>query len=173
MNSNDSSAIELASVREMLRMYCQALAGRSIELHDLSQLLEKEIGWSQNDSATTDGGTIFLPATVDRFDTAAENFAFLKVMLSQQAGHLEFGSFDFEFSRPSTRFEDLRPTLRPVPEYHDHDHGHEADHDRPNITELSRFFKLFPQKRLALDIFSVLETSRVEARVMYEYPGLA
>ena len=154
-------------------MYCQALAGRSIELNDLSQLLEKEIGWSRNDVATTDGGAIFLPATIDRFDAAAENFAFLKVMLTQQTGHLEFGSFEFEYQRPSTRFEDLRPKLRPVPEYHDHDHGHEADHALPNMTELSRFFKLFPQKRMALDIFSVLETSRVEARVMNEYPGLA
>ena len=173
MNTDESSAIELASLREMLRMYCHALAGRSIELHDLTQLLEKEIGWSRNDVATTDGGAIFLPATIDRFDAAAENFAFLKVMLTQQTGHLEFGSFEFEYHRPSTRFEDLRPKLRPVPEYHDHDHGHEPDHDRPNMTELSRFFKLFPQKRVALDIFSLLETSRVEARVVYEYPGLA
>ena len=157
----------------MLRLYCQALAGRSIELHDLSQLLEKEIGWSSNDVATTDGGAIFLPATIDRFAAAAENFAFLKVMLTQQTGHLEFGSFEFEYHRPSTRFEDLRPKLSPVPEYHDHDHGHEADHDRPNMTDLSRFFKLFPQKRVALDIFSLLETSRVETGVMYEYPGLA
>ena len=157
----------------MLRLYCQALAGRSIELHDLSQLLEKEIGWSSNDVATTDGGAIFLPATVDRFAAAAENFAFLKVMLTQQTGHLEFGSFEFEYHRPSTRFEDLRPKLSPVPQYHDHDHGHEADYDRPNMTDLSRFFKLFPQKRVALDIFSLLETSRVETGVMYEYPGLA
>jgi nitric oxide reductase NorD protein len=157
----------------MLRLYCQALAGRSIELHDLSQLLEKEIGWSSNDVATTDGGAIFLPATIDRFAAAAENFAFLKVMLTQQTGHLEFGSFEFEYHRASTRFEDLRPKLSPVPEYHDHDHGHEADHDRPNMTDLSRFFKLFPQKRVALDIFSLLETSRVETGVMYEYPGLA
>jgi hypothetical protein len=37
----------------MLRLYCQALAGRNIELHDLSQLLEKEIGWSRTDVATT------------------------------------------------------------------------------------------------------------------------
>jgi len=157
----------------MLRLYCQALAGRSIELHDLSQLLEKEIGWSRSDVATTDGSVIFLPATIDRFDEAEENFAFLKVMLTQQTGHLEFGSFEFEYRRSATRFDDLRPKLMAAPEYHDHDHGHEADHDRPSVTELTRFFKLFPHKRSALDIFSLLESSRVEARVMHEYPGLA
>jgi len=110
---------------------------------------------------------------IDRFDEAAENFDFLKVMLTQQTGHLEFGSFEFEYGRPSTRFEDLRPKLTPLAEYHDHDHGHEADHHRPSVTELTRFFKLFPHKRSALDIFSLLESSRVEARVMHEYPGLA
>ncbi|HZH81900.1 MAG TPA: hypothetical protein VFD87_02070, partial [Phototrophicaceae bacterium] len=70
-NANNSSAIELGSVRDMLRLYCQALAGRSIELNDLSQLLEKEIGWSRTDVATTDGSVIFLPAMIDRFDEAA------------------------------------------------------------------------------------------------------
>jgi hypothetical protein len=111
VETSDSSAIELATVRDMLRLYCQALAGRSIELHDLSKLLEKEIGWSRTDVATTDGNVIFLPAMIDRFDEAAENFDFLKVMLTQQTGHLEFGSFEFEYGRPSTRFEDLRPKL--------------------------------------------------------------
>ena len=173
METSDSSAIELGSVRDMLRLYCQALAGRSIELHDLSKLVEKEIGWSRTDVATTDGNIIFLPAMIDRFDEAAENFDFLKVMVTQQTGHLEFGSFEFEYGRPSTRFEDLRPKLTPLAEYHDHDHGHEADHHRPSVTELTRFFKLFPHKRSALDIFSLLESRRVEARVMHEYPGLA
>ena len=173
METSDSSAIELGSVRDMLRLYCQALAGRSIELHDLSKLVEKEIGWSRTDVATTDGNVIFLPAMIDRFDEAAENFDFLKVMLTQQTGHLEFGSFEFEYGRPSTRFEDLRPKLTPLAEYHDHDHGHEADYDRPSVTELTRFFRLFPHKRSALDIFSLLESRRVEARVMHEYPGLA
>src|SRR5512144_2936507 len=80
VETNDSSAVELATLRHMLRLYCQALVGRSIELHDLSQLLEKEIGWSRSDVATTDGSVIFLPATIDQFDEAAENFDFLKVM---------------------------------------------------------------------------------------------
>ena len=42
----------------------------------------------------------------------------------------------------------------------------------PAVTELTRFFKLFPNKRLALDMFSILESARVEARVMHEYRGM-
>ncbi len=154
----------------MLRLYCHALTERSVELQDLKQLVDKNIGWSKNDVATSDGAAIFLPSIVERFDAQADNFDFLKVMLTQQAGHIEFGSFDFEFDRLSTRFTDIRPKLTAPPEYHDHDHGHEGHHDRPHVTELTRFFRLFPNKRLALDIFSIVESARVEARIMHRVP---
>ncbi|MGH7798084.1 MAG: nitric oxide reductase activation protein NorD [Candidatus Binatia bacterium] len=173
MSSSDSPAVEIAPIREMLRLYCHALTERSVDLQDLRQLVEKNIGWSKNDVATSDGTAIFLPVVVERFDTQSDNFDFLKVMLTQQAGHIEFGSFKFKFDRAATRFEDLRPKLAEPPDYHAHDHGYEGHHGHPGATELTRFFRLFPNKRLALDIFSILESSRVEARVMHDYRGIA
>jgi nitric oxide reductase activation protein len=169
----DSSAVELAPIRDMLRLYCHALTERKVELQDLKQLVEKNIGWSKDDVATSDGAAIFLPAVIERFDLHADNFDLLKVMLTQQAGHIEFGSFAFQFARPATRFADLRRKLKEPPAYHDHDHGHEGHHEQPGATELTRFFRLFPNKRLALDIFSIVESGRVEARVMREYRGIA
>ena len=173
MSFSESPAVELAPIREMLRFYCHALTERSVDLQDLKQLIEKNIGWSKNDVATSDGAAIFLPSLVERFDVQADNFDFLKVMLTQQAGHIEFGSFEFEFDRPATKFADLRRRLTAAPTYHDHDHGHEGHHEPASVTELTRFFKLFPNKRLALDIFSVLESARIEARIMHEYRGIA
>ena len=173
METVESPVVELAPLRDMLRLYCHALTERSIELQDIQQLVDKNIGWSKSDAATSDGAAIFLPTTVERFAAQSDNFAFLKVTLTQQAGHIEFGSFEFKFTRPSTQFDDLRPRLTAPPEYHDHDHGHEGHHERPTATELTRFFRLFPNKRLALDIFSVLESGRVEFRVMQEYRGIA
>jgi hypothetical protein len=173
MPSPESPAVELAPIRDMLRFYCHALTERSVDLQDLKQLVDKNIGWSKNDVATSDGAAIFLPSVVERFDAPSDNFDFLKVMLTQQAGHIEFGSFAFEFHRPATQFIDLRFKVKEAPEYHDHDHGHEGHHDHPSLTELTRFFRLFPNKRLALDIFSILESHRVEARVMREYRGIA
>jgi nitric oxide reductase NorD protein len=173
MSIADSPTVELGPIREMLRLYCHALTERNVDLHDLRQLVEKNIGWSRNDVATSDGAAIFLPAVIERFDARSDNFDFLKVMLTQQAGHLEFGSFAFEFDRPATKFDDLRRSLAEPPDYHDHDHGHEGHHEHAGVTELTRFFRLFPNKRLALDIFSILESSRVEARIMDEYRGIA
>jgi len=173
MSSSDSPAVELAPIREMLRLYCHALTERSVDLQDLKQLVDKNIGWSKSDVATSDGAAIFLPATVERFAAQGDNFDYLKVMLTQQAGHIEFGSFDFEYDRPSTKFADLRPKLTAPPEYHDHDHGHEGHHESASVTELTKFFKLFPNKRLALDVFAIVESARVEARIMHEYRGIA
>jgi len=173
MPDSDFPAVELAPIREMLRIYCRALTERSVEVQNLRALIDKNIGWSKADVATSDGAAIFLPDIVERFDTEADNYAYLKVMLTQQAGHIEFGSFEFEFERPSTRFDDWRPRLAAPPEYHDHDHGHEGHHEPAALTELTRFFKLFPNRRLALDVFSIVESARVEARVMREYRGVA
>jgi hypothetical protein len=38
---------------------------------------------------------------------------------------------------------------------------------------LTRFFRIFPNKRLALDTFAIVESARIEARVIHEYPGIA
>ncbi len=172
MSCRNSSAVELAPLREMLRLYCRALTERGVDLQDVKTLIDKNIGWLRDDVATSDGSAIFLPRTIDRFETFPENFSFLKVMLTQQAGHLEFGSFAFDFDRPSTLFDDLRPKLAAPPEYLDHDHDHEGHHE-PLAAGLVKFFRLFPNRRLALDIFSIVEASRVEARVMEAYRGLA
>jgi nitric oxide reductase NorD protein len=167
MSPTDSSAVELAPLREMLRMYCHALSERGVELQDLQQLIDKNIGWSRADVATSDGSAIFLPAIIERFDGHEENFAFMKVMLTQQSGHIEFGSFAFEFDRPSTKFQDLRPRLIKLSERNRINDGVLA------ATELGRFFQLFPNKRLAFDIFSIIESTRVEASVAQEYRGIA
>ena len=173
MTNAESAAVELTPLRDMLKLYCHALTERSVDLQDLKQLVEKNIGWSKDDVATSDGAAIFLPAVVERFAARSDNFDYLKVMLTQQAGHIEFGSFDFRFERAATRFDDLRPRVPEAPEYHDHDHGHEGHHEHSSVTELTRFFKLFPNKRLAMDIFTILESGRVEARVLHEYRGMA
>src|SRR5689334_21141811 len=95
MSSSDSSTVELSPIREMLRLYCRALSERAIDLQDLKQLVDKEIGWSKGNAATSDGAAIFLPAVIEQYDEWSENYDFLKVALTQQAGHIEFGSFEF------------------------------------------------------------------------------
>ena len=45
--------------------------------------------------------------------------------------------------------------------------------ERAFRTDMERFFNLFDNRRLALDIFTVLEDGRLDHRTRSEYPGLA
>ena len=106
-----SSSIDLNRIRDVIRMYCRALAGRDIEVNAAQQLVDKNIGWFQGELPTTEGTTIYLPSVINNFAAIDRNFGFYKVISTHQVGHIEFGSFDFDFDRPSNIFPDLRPRL--------------------------------------------------------------
>ncbi len=198
-----SSSIELSRVRDVIQMYCLALTGRSIDVQAAAALAEKNIGWFQGELPTTEGTTIYMPSVINRYTTKDENFGFFKVISTHQIGHIEFGSFAFDFNIPSTLFDDLRPRLPGASELKAAKaadeaaqkaaaappqvvvFGHETPADpeptaaepvepetREFLTDMSRFFDLFQERRLALDAFTVLESSRIDGYVEDLYPGV-
>ncbi len=207
-----SSSIELTRVRDVLRMYCQALTGHAMEVSATQQLADKGIGWFQGELPTTEGTTVYLPSVINRYLTKEDNFAFYKVVSTHQVGHIEFGSFSFTFGKPSTLFDDLRPDLpgaqRLVEEIAadaqiqqqmelaqspeakqqlselrgsaaastgEADAAESADvpEQREFLTDMSRFFDLFPDNKLALDVFTVVESTRIDALVTEAYRGIS
>lgn len=176
-----SSGIELGRVREVLRMYCRALSGIQVEILPTQDLISKSVGWTTENAATTEGNHVFLPEIVDRYTEKTANFQWLKVVSTHQIAHLEFNSFEFQYERPATQFRNLRFDLTPE------DHmasTRETLTDKPNnktsnvglegawLTDMEHFFDLFKDRKLALDVFTVAEDSRIDARVQKEYPGL-
>ena len=154
-----TSRLELTRIGELLRLYCKALTGADVAVHPAETLTEKGVGWVSESSPTTEGSAIYLPARVEQYDTKAENFAVYKVYATHQAARLEFGSFRFEFDRPSALFEDQRA----------------ARAGRPAgkaLTDMERFFDLFEDRRLAHDLFTILEDTRIDAAVKREYAGI-
>ena len=182
-----SSSIELVRISDVLRMYCRALVAKEIEIQATRQLVDKRIGWVEGDAPTTEGSTIFLPGVVNRYTSKDHNFQWFKVISTHQAGHIEFGSFDFDFDRSSTMFDDIRPLLKT---------GRQADTNEPAVdnvetpeesdsgadeggietaflTDMSRFFNRFNDNQLVLDIFTVAEDTRLDARILHEYRGIS
>ncbi len=154
-------AMELKTVREVLMLYNQALTGAQLRVLPATELAKLDIGWSRVEQATTEGSAIFCPERVQRFPTKDQNFEVYKVLVAHQAGHLERGSFRFDFQRPSGRFSDLRPIL--------------AQARPPRVTEAiaqARFFDLFTIRSLATDVFTVVEDARVDAQLIADYRGL-
>ena len=172
-----SSGVEFARIHEVMEMYCLALAGAEVKLAETGTLVGKNIGWVSNESPSTEGSTVFVPPLVDRYPSKDENFSWFKVVSTHQVAHLEFGSFRFEFDSPSARFKDFRPRMEGrkasnVGGADDLLDAQPAGVEHAWVTDMQRFFNLFEDRKLALDIFTVVEDSRLDARVKFEYPGI-
>lgn len=161
-----SSAVEFQTISNVIELYCRALAGEEIDLADSRDLVEKNIGWVAADSPTTEGSTVYLPETVDRYSKKSENFLWYKVVSTHQVGRMEFGSFRFRFDKPSTRFENTRNSLELK----------STEGTNSNIsatTDIQKFFNFFEDRQLSSDIFSVIEDGRVDAKVKDDYKGIS
>ena len=106
-----SSSLELDRVKGILRLYCRALSGSGIDIFNTKELVRRNIGWVDEDTASTDGSKVFLPPVVDHYTSKQDNFSWFKVVSTHQVGHLEFGSFEFEFDLPATQFTDRRSEM--------------------------------------------------------------
>ncbi len=158
-----SSGVALERIKDLLTMYCRALAGESVDLMPVQDLKEKNIGWNSAERATTEGKNIFVPSFVERYPTKDENFDWFKVIVTHQVGHLEFGSFTFAYDKPSTLYSgsDQRAVL-----------GKDATGKKRATSDLERFFDLFPDRKLASDIFMLVEDGRIDHLVKGSYRGI-
>ena len=162
-----SSRLDLNRVSSVLRMYCKALTGADVAIHSAEALAEKGIGWVRAETPTTEGTAIYLPPAVQEYEDKQENFNVYKVYATHQAGHLEFGSFLFRFEGEGRLF----PNRRRQWEEERRQQGL-IDPDRPPITDMERFFDLFDNRRLAEDLFTIVEDSRIDACILREYAGI-
>ena len=175
-----SSGVEFDRIKSIMEMYCRGLAGEEIKLASSPELVDRNIGWVSAESPSTEGSTVFVPDVVDRYHTKDENFSWFKVVSTHQVAHLEFGSFFFEFDTPSALFDDRRYEVEQNKTVEDGaNNGNESGMDlsgegleRGWITDMQRFFNLFEDRKLALDVFTVVEDGRLDFRVKYEYPGI-
>ncbi|HIM38103.1 MAG TPA: hypothetical protein EYM38_08825, partial [Dehalococcoidia bacterium] len=206
-----SSSLELDRVKGIIKLYCRALAGTPIEILTTKELVRKNIGWVDEDSASTDGTKVFLPPVVDHYTNKQDNFSWFKVVSTHQVAHLEFGSFEFEFDKPAAQFinrraemeieaesrlseeqkalgerravtaqemaerqatGDLEVEMQLAGQQPMAPEGQIALGPSEAFTDVGRFLHLFENRRLAFDLFTVLEDCRLDYRVGMEYPGI-
>jgi len=155
-----TSAAELEKVGEVLRLYAKALTGHEIRLIPRGGSSARGAGWVM---PAHDGRAVslMLPAKIDRFPSQRENFDWYKVILTHQAGHAEFGTFQFAFDRASRLFRDWRPALAEK-----NSGGRVAADNRQALREL------FPDPLLGMTIFECVEDARVDGKVLARYPGI-
>ncbi len=154
-----TTAAELEKIGEVLRLYAKALTGHEIRLIPRGGSSARGAGWvtPSDDSRAI---SLMLPAKIDRFPSERENFDWYKVILTHQAGHAEFGTFEFSLSRASRLFHDWRPSLRKKLS------ADQSTNDRQALREL------FPDPLLGMTIFDCVEDTRVDCKVLQRYPGI-
>ena len=159
-----SATVSLEEVAPILQMYARGLTGGDMQLKPAPELTQRTIGWAVEDRASTDGTNIFLPSEVALFPDKPDNFGWFKVLCTHQTGHLEFHSFDFAFERDGAVF----PTMRLRMETQ----RGPGDARVAVLSDFERFFDLFPDRRLASDIYAAMEDARVDHLVRTDYIGL-
>jgi hypothetical protein len=159
-----SPRVELSRVAEILRLYCKALTGANVSIHPSSTLTEKGIGWVASERPSTEGTAVYLPEVAEEFNDKVRNFAVYKVYSTHQAGHLEFASFLFAFKRRGRVFTSRRRRMK--------SNRHAGARAGAPLTDMERFFDLFPDRQLASDLFTISEDARVDFLVKREYPGI-
>jgi hypothetical protein len=174
-----SKGLALDVVKDILRLYVEALTGREIEIAPIAAVpIETRIG---------DGKTIHLPSQVAEFGDAELDFRLYKVLAAHAAGQIEFGTYDQ--STP-----DLGAAFAAISATYDAEKADERDAfalggylaDLP-ATENSRLtptpppidvdfasvLRLFPDPPLARRIFGTLENGRIDFQLRHKYRGLA
>ena len=190
-----SSSLDLERVKGIMRLYTRALSGENIEVLSTEELVRRQIGWVDQDTASTDGTKVYLPPMIDHYNDKTQNFAWFKVVATHQVSHLEFGSFRFEFGRPANVFTDRRLELEAAMQARmeairtataEHFGLRNADDisvapPAPDAgpggamrvyTDIGRFLSLFEDRKMVFDLFSVLEDCRLDYRIKTEYPGI-
>src|SRR6267143_1658697 len=80
------AGVSLESVQLLLRLYVEALTGRSVEIAPLAAV--------PSESRIGDGRTIHLPSVVAEFGDEELDFRLYKVLAAHAAGQIEFGTYE-------------------------------------------------------------------------------
>jgi nitric oxide reductase NorD protein len=154
--------IEFASIEPVMQVYCMAMTGKEVEIStgkDPAAYLRIN-WWRQVNSGNPPDGhiNVSVPAVFMDYSTYDDNFGWYKSFITQQLGHVEFGSSGFDFDRDSSLFENLRAGMRPE--------------NGCSESSFYRYFSLFDDRLLATRIFVAIENARINYLVKFFYPGV-
>ena len=177
LRASDQSGVSLESVQQLLRLYVEALTGRSVEIASLAVVpVESRIG---------DGRTIHLPNVVAEFGDEELDFRLYKVLAANAAGQIEFGTYDQATDDLRAAHTSLLALYDPTRQderaaFADDGYIPQAGSLRPDQIKsaqagslrYSDVLQLFPIPALARRIFGTLENGRIDRRLRNKYRGL-
>ncbi len=99
------------------------------------------------------------------FPHKTENINLYKCLTRLEAGHYEFGTFDFDLEKAIEK-------CRGIAKLKDYDLEFDLIQNREDLSDMERFFLYFPVAALAADLFTIFEHGRIRIMLNRQYPGL-
>jgi nitric oxide reductase NorD protein len=158
--------IPISRVRQQLNRYLVARTGLSVSVRPVSLLpdsLRKE--FNTKNLVCSDGKFIYLPDEISVFPYKSQNIKLYKCLARLEAGHYEFGTFDFDLEKAIEK-------CRGMSKLKNRDWGFDIIQNRDDLSDLERFFLYFPVPALAADLFTIFEYGRIRIMMQRPYPGL-
>jgi hypothetical protein len=150
-------SVSLDGMQSTLNRYIRARTGLVLSVKASPSILKMN---AENDArpplVASDGRYIFLPDEIGQSPHKKDNIQLFKVMVKLETAFYEFRSYDFDLEK----FAEGCGLKLP--------HTDETE----NRSDLERLFRLFPESRLAEDLFTIFELSRLRIRLSEKYPGL-
>jgi hypothetical protein len=150
------SGVPLRQVARMIKLFVQGLCGTELAIQALPDSFASDA--PVRATVSPDGRTISFPSLLRRYPTAEDNTRLYLVMAAHEAGHVEFGTYRLRLELLADLVAEVRRRYGQV--------------DRVDPETLAALFRLYPQPRLAQDIWMLLEDARVEFLLQQQYPGL-
>jgi nitric oxide reductase NorD protein len=158
--------VPLSEVRQQLNNYLRARTSLSISVKSMSDLPDPMLkAYGQETLVCSDGKFIYLPEEISKFFTKDENKKLYKCLTRLEAGLNEFGTFDFDLEKVKEKclkFEGITDQSCKLDVISNQEH----------LSDLKRFFLLFPVPELADDLFTTFEHGRIRFLLNRQYPGL-
>jgi nitric oxide reductase NorD protein len=151
-------AVPLNEVRASLSRYLNARTGRRIAIEPISSIPKTIFLPNENlPMALSDGQSIFLPDSIEKFSTYEENRRLFLLLAKLESALFEFDTFEFDFEKLMSQYPDmaLSPAL-----------------DLSKESDLEAFFNTFSCPALAADLFTLFEHGRLWLLLSQKYPGL-
>ena len=181
-----SSRVELSQVADILRMYGKALTGAEVAVHSSEALAEKGIGWVETEAPSTEGTAIFLPPHVEEFADKDAELPRLQGLLHApgrppRVRHVRVRvrprrAPSSKTSATPSRRSAPPPATAAAPPLDSDGHvdapGEALPEMHEPLTDMERFFDLFPDRRLASDLFAIIEDARIDVLIGKEYGGI-
>lgn len=165
--------VPFSHVQAQLNRYVRARTGLAISVRPLSDLPEAFLQADrQRTLACSDGKFIYLPAEISTFPSKEENINLFKCLTRLEAGLYECNTFDFDLEKALERCKKILDFGFWNADFNGLKLDSDLVQNQKDLSDLERFFDLFPVPELAADLFTVFEHGRLKIMLGKLYPGL-